>query len=122
MKMILAIIALFLVAKAYAGASVKQVDCTVARPGYQQYEVNFQFRDNEAQANIQYLGRTRGIFYAQYVDVQAFDNHRYTTLFTNDNKKMTFELPESLFKARHAGRDFQVSINYGEFFAICAGK
>lgn len=123
MKMILAMIVLFLVAKSYADTSLTQVDCFVSRPGYQKYEVYFQFFPTDAHAYIQFEGRNaRGVFYAYYVDVTTYDSHRYATLFANDNKKMTFELPEAMFRLENARKEFQVSINHGEFFAICSGK
>lgn len=121
MKMILAMILLALFARAYAETSVSQVDCSVLRPGFQKYEVNFIFNPAGTRASIEFDGRQeRGVFHAQYVDMTELGAFYYATLFSHDNRKMTFEFPRVLLMPENGGREFQVSINHGEFFGVCA--
>lgn len=121
MKMILAMILLAVFARAYGAASVSQVDCSVLRPGFQKYEVNFVFNPAGTRAFIQFDGRqARGVFHAHFVDMTELGAFYYATLFSHDNRKMTFEFPRVLLMLENSGREFQVAINHGEFFGVCS--
>ena len=115
MKMILAMILLALFAKAH-GAEPIQVDCQIKRPGFTKYEFNFLFRPMSSAAYIQFDGN---VFYAHEVDIIEFENCRYVTLFSHDNKKMTFEFP---LKALSGSREYEVSVNHGQYMAVCLNR
>ncbi|WP_408096148.1 hypothetical protein ACJVC5_14005 [Peredibacter sp. HCB2-198] len=115
MKMILAMILLALFAKAH-GAIPVQVDCQIKRPGFQKYEFNFLFRPMSSHAYIQFDGN---VLYAHEVDVVEYESCRYVTLFSHDNKKMTFEFP---LKGLRSTKEYAVSVNHGEYQATCINR